>query len=179
MALKDNPVIQCILSRRSIRHYTDDPVTDEAADLMVRCAMAAPSACNCRPVHIIQVTDREKLDKLAQVHPFEKMAGRSPLTFVICAETDRSPISSLYWGDDAAAAIENLLLAAHALGYGAVWCGARLCCEGAQEKMAELRELFGVPEHIEMVAYVTVGKPKDVKEGYWDYDAAAFHKETW
>ena len=125
-----NETIQAILSRRSIRKFTSEPIKPEDLKLILAAALSGPSACNFRPVHLVVMDDRAVIDQFAEIHKFAGMAKGAPLVIAVCAETNLSTISSHYWRDDAAAAMENLLLAAHSLGYGAVWCGPRGTARG-------------------------------------------------
>ena len=115
--------IENILSRKSVRAYTPRPVEKGKVDLLVKAAMAAPTAVNKQPWAFVVVDDRKVLDKLATELPYAKMAAQAPLAIVVCGdlskalngETDR------YWMLDCSAASENLLLAAESMGLGAVW----------------------------------------------------------
>ena len=110
-----------ILTRRSIRQYTDRPVSDELVTQLLRAAMAAPSAKNQQPWHFVVVRDRELLEVIAQSTPYSGMTRAAQLAVVICAAPDERDPG--YWPQDCSAATENLLIAANALGLGAVWLG--------------------------------------------------------
>lgn len=117
-------VLDNIHSRKSVRQYTSEPVSEEQVETMLRAAMAAPSAVNFQPWRFVVVTERAKLDAMAEILPYAKMLKQSPLAIVVCGETvwmggNENP----YWQQDCAAATQNLLLAAEALGLGAVWTG--------------------------------------------------------
>ena len=100
------------------------PAGADTVELLLRAAMAAPSAVNRQPWAFVVVDDRELLRELAGALPFAKMAARAPLAVVVCGDLSRNPgASGDWWVMDASAASENLLLAAHALGLGAVWTG--------------------------------------------------------
>jgi len=109
-----------IFARRSIRQYTDESVSEEQVKTLLEAAMAAPSASDRRPWHFIVVRERATLDALAERHPYAKMLFAAPLCIVPCADP---AISDAWWVQDCSAATENLLLAATALGLGAVWVG--------------------------------------------------------
>ncbi|MBE6239831.1 MAG: nitroreductase family protein, partial [Bacteroidales bacterium] len=117
-------VLENIHSRKSVRQYTSEPVSEEQVETMLRAAMAAPSAVNFQPWRFVVVTERAELDAMAEILPYAKMLKQSPLAIVVCGETvwmggNENP----YWQQDCAAATQNLLLAAEALGLGAVWTG--------------------------------------------------------
>lgn len=116
---KDNPALEKIMTRTSIRKYQEKAVPDDAVEKLLRAAMAAPTAVNRQPWHFVVVTNAEMQ---------EQLGGRSkdaPLTIVVCGDMDKAMEGAArdYWVQDCSAATENLLLAAHALGLGAVWQG--------------------------------------------------------
>ncbi len=113
---------EAILTRRSVRAYTDQPVSEELIHKLLVAAMSAPSAGNGQPWHFGVVTERTVLNSLAELLPFGKMLQQAPLAIVVCGETKGQPFDG-YWVQDCSAATENLLLAAHALGLGGVWLG--------------------------------------------------------
>ena len=117
-----NTAIENIFARKSVRTYTPQPIEKEKVDLLVKAAMAAPTAVNKQPWAFVVVDDRKVLDKLAAELPYAKMTAQAPLAIVVCGdlskalngETDR------YWMLDCSAASENLLLAAESMGLRAV-----------------------------------------------------------
>ena len=111
--------IQTIFSRRSIRKYTDEPVSDDDIKTMLEAAMAAPSASNSQPWHFVVVMERATLDALAEARPHGKMLAQATLCIAVCGD----PGLSDYWEQDCSAATENLRVAVAALGSGAVWLG--------------------------------------------------------
>ena len=113
---------EAILTRRSVRAYTDQPVSEELIHKLLVAAMSAPSAGNGQPWHFGVITERTVLNSLAELLPFGKMLQQAPLAIVVCGETKGQPFDG-YWVQDCSAATENLLLAAHTLGLGGVWLG--------------------------------------------------------
>lgn len=114
-----------IMSRTSIRAYSDRAVTQEQIDTLLRAAMAAPTARNQQPWQLVVVTDKAQMKALSEVMPSGKMAAQAQTVVVVCGDMSRalSGEASSYWIQDCSAATENLLLAAHSMGLGAVWCG--------------------------------------------------------
>lgn len=123
-----NAVIDAIMTRSSVRSYTEQAVPREMVEAMLKAAMAAPSAKNGQPWEFVVVDKRQVLDELAGGLRFAKMLAHAPLAIVVCGRTmwekDGEFVKHPYWEHDAAAATENILLAAHALGLGAVWTAA-------------------------------------------------------
>ena len=168
------PACAGILGRRSIRRYAPRPVDDILVDTLLAAGMAAPSAGDQRPWHFVVVTDGDTLAALSCSHPYAKPLAAAPLAVVVCGdETDaRWPE---FWPQDCAAATENLLLAAHELGLGAVWIGVY----PLEERVAAVGAVLGVPEGVVPFAMVAVGHPAAHKKPAHRYDAARIHRERW
>ena len=117
-------VLENIHNRKSVRQFTTEPVSDEHIQTMLKAAMAAPSAVNYQPWRFVVITEREQLDAMAEVLPYAKMLKQAPLAIVVCGETTwfEGNVNN-YWQQDCSAATQNILLAAEALGLGAVWTG--------------------------------------------------------
>jgi len=164
-------LIQTIFARRSIRKYTHEPVSEADVKTLLEAAMAAPSASNLKPWHFIVVTERQTLDNLAEAHPHGKMLFQAPLCIGVCGD----PAASRYWAQDCSAATENLLLAATALGLGAVWLGVY----PREERVAAVRQVLGIPETIVPLNLISIGHPAEEKEPRTQYDEARVHREGW
>ncbi len=165
-------LIHTILSRRSIRSYTPQPVSKQHIQTLLEAAMAAPSASNLKPWHFVVVVDRQMLNNLAELHPFGKMLFEAPLCIAVCG--DRA-ISERYWVQDCSAATENLLLAAVALGLGAVWLGAY----PKEERITAIRTVLGIPDAIVPLNLISIGHPAEKKEPRTQYDEERVHREHW
>jgi len=165
-------MIKTIFARRSIRKYTPELVREEDVKTMLEAAMASPSASNLKPWHFIVVTDRQILDNLARVHPHGKMLLEAPLCIVVCADTT---ISSGFWVQDCSAATENLLLAATALGLGAVWLGVH----PREDRVSAIRKVLNLPETVVPLNLISIGHPAEEKEPRTQYDELRVHREQW
>lgn len=167
-----NRKLDVIFSRRSIRRYLDDPVTEQEIQSLLEAGMAAPSADNARPWHMVTVTDAGTLERLAEAHPYGKMVARAPLAIAVCGE----PSASLrYWVQDCSAATENILIAAAALGLGAVWLG----CHPNADREAAIRAVLGIPEDVGVLSLIPVGRPAEHKPARTQYDPSRHHRERW
>lgn len=151
--------IEAILTRRSIRKFRKEPVTEEMLHAILQAAMFAPSARNQQPWHFVVVTSESLKRELMNAHPYASMLGEAPLAILVCGDTtlEKSPG---YWPIDCSAATQNLLLAAHAVGLGAVWLGVH----PRQERKDAIRRIFRLPANIEPFALVAVGHPDEQKE---------------
>lgn len=164
--------LRWIFARRSIRKFYSNPVGADQIDLILQAAMAAPSAKNDRPWHFIVVQDRAKLDRLADFHPFAKMCYEAPLVIVVCADP---AISEPYWPQDCAAATQNILLAGTALGLGTVWIGVH----PRSERKGPIRQLFHIPDDMEILSIVAIGYPAGQKSPRTQFDPDRVHQERW
>lgn len=164
-------LIQTIFARRSIRKYTAEPVDEEDIETLLEAAMAAPSASNLKPWHFVVVTYRRTLDALAEAHPYGKMLFEAPLCIAVCGD----PSISNFFVQDCSAATENLLLAAVALGLGAVWLGVY----PREKRVADVRELLGIPETVVPINLISIGHPAEEKEARTQYDESRVHREHW
>lgn len=166
--------MEAILGRRSIRRYDGRPVTEDQIERILRAAMCAPSANNEQPWQFIVITDRRMLDRIPTIHPYAAMLKEAPLAVLICGDTslEKSPG---YWVVDCAAATQNLLVAAHALGLGTVWLGVY----PRQQRMDDIAALLDLPDHIKPLALVAVGHPAETKPANDRYDASRIRRDTW
>ena len=146
--------IECILTRRSIRKYTDKQVPDEIVKLLLQAAMAAPSSNNQQPWHFVVIRDRQVLNLVSTVHTFSYMLGQAALAILVC-EDPTLEISSGRGQLDCSAATMNILLSAHSLDLGAVWVGIY----PMEERINKIRELLSIPSHVIPISLVSLGYP--------------------
>jgi nitroreductase len=148
-----------LLSRRSIRKYTGEKIDEDVIMSIVKAGMYAPSANNTRPWHFIIVNDRNSLDRIMKAHPYSSMLAKASHAIVLCGD-ETLQNGPGYYPLDCSAATQNILLAAHALGYGAVWLGV----EPRIERKKAISEIFGLPPHVHPVSIVSIGIPVKVPE---------------
>ena len=163
-----------LLTRRSIRKYTDQPVSTEDIDKILTAAMLAPSARNKQPWHFVVIDDADLLRKVPQIHPNAAMAAHAPCAILVCGNAEVSTAAERL-AQDCAAATENALLAAHALGLGAVWCGIH----PMEDRESGMRILLSLPQNIVPFALVVLGHPAEEKEQPERYDARRVHRNGW
>lgn len=149
-------VLEAILDRRSIRRFTAEDVSREAEQVLLRSAMYAPSAGNQRPWHFVVLRARHLLDAIQTFHPYAGMLREAPLAVLVCADLALETHPG-YWMVDCAASTENLLLAAHGLGLGAVWLGVF----PREERMDGMTRLLSLPQSVRPFALVAVGHPAE------------------
>lgn len=156
---EEKAVLDNIATRTSIRDYEARPVEKEKIENMLRAAMAAPTAMNRQPWHFIVIDKRATLDRLAELCPNAKMLKKAPLAIVVCGDMDKAIEGDGrdFWIQDASAATENLLLAAHAMGLGAVWTGAY----PSEERCKDIEGVFDLPDNIIPLNIVAIGYPAE------------------
>lgn len=145
-----------IVTRRSIRQFEDKPVPAEMVEKLLRAAMMAPSAGNQQPWEFIVLTERALLDEMPNLHPYCQMIRQTPVAVLVCGNTQREKYPG-YWPQDCSAAIMNLLLAAHALGLGAVWTGIF----PRDERIEPFKKRFNLPAHVMPLALIPIGWPAE------------------
>ena len=136
--------------------------------------MAAPSAGNQQPWHFIVLDDRELLDAIPEYHPYASALKRAPVAVVVCGDT-RAEKHAGYWVQDCCAAIQNLLLATHAKGLGAVWLGVH----PREDRERATRKLLDIPEEVVPLAVIAMGHPAEDKGREDRYDASRVHRNGW
>lgn len=157
--VNDSGAYQTILSRTSVRAYTDQKVEKDKIEKLLRAAMAAPTAVNKQPWHFVVIEDKHVLEQIAEEIPTAKMAARAPLAITVCGDMEKAQDGEArgFWVQDASAATENLLLAAHAMGLGAVWTGVY----PIKDKVDATRALLKLPETIVPLGTIVIGYPKE------------------
>lgn len=166
--------MDAIFCRRSIRKYTSQPVPDTLVTQLLRAAMAAPSAGNQQPWQFVVITDRELLNKIPTVHAHAQMCKDAPLAILVCLDQCLEKIEGM-GVQDLSAATENLLVAACALGLGAVWLGVH----PREERVRGLRALLGLPEHVVPFSLAAIGYAAEQKPPAERYDASRVHHNGW
>ena len=167
-------MLDAIFTRRSIRKYTDRTVPDEMVSRLLKAAMAAPSAGNGQAWQFIVIRDRALLDAIPKFHPYSAMLKYASVAILICGDLTLEKIKG-YWVQDCSAATQNLLLAATAAGLGAVWTGVY----PMEDRVAGMRQLLDLPEHVIPLSLVPVGFPAEQPGRADRFDQARIHHDRW
>ena len=169
-------VINNIMTRTSIRQFTSQPVSKDTLENLVKAGMAAPSAVNKQPWAFIVITDRAMLDSLNAI------AGRFNLktataAIAVCGDLSKAleGEGQAYWVQDCSAATENILLAAHAYGLGAVWCGVY----PNPEVQPDVTKTLGLPENIIPLNIIALGYPDETPQPKDKFNASNIHYQKW
>lgn len=164
--------IENMLNRKSVRVYSDKKIEQGKIDTILKCAMAAPSAMNKQPWELLIVTDKEKLEKIAEIAPNASYAKNSQVTIIVCGNKS---ISDKFWEQDCCAVTENILLAAEALDLGAVWCAVY----PLDEKVSDIKKFFNLPENIIPLNIIPIGYPYVKEEPKRKYNIKKIHNNSW
>ncbi|MBS1369550.1 MAG: 4Fe-4S binding protein [Lentisphaeria bacterium] len=175
--MKSNDVLSVIHSRKSVRAYTKEPVTLPELETLVRAGFAAPTGGNAQPWAFLIVTDRARLDALAEVMPYGKMLKNAPAAIVVCGVSSefRTGESSGMWVQDCSAATENILLAAEGTGLGAVWLGVY----PYKERTAGVAKILGIPPEIVPFSIVSVGRPAGAEKPKDKFKPERIRFQSW
>jgi nitroreductase len=142
----DMDALEAIRKRRSVRKFTGDPILKKDLEIIVDAGRLAASGSNKQPWEFIVVTKSEMINRLSVAASWMDRAGA-----IIAVVMDPS---SRWWVEDGSAAIENILIASTALGYGSCWLeGNTLPIED------ELKEMLGVPEEKRLLSLIPIGVP--------------------
>jgi nitroreductase len=165
--------IEAIMGRRSVRRYTDKKISDETITKLLKAAMNAPSAHNKQPWHFIVVNDKETMLKIPEYHQYSKMLENASHAIVVLGDNNIQDTD--FWIHDTSAATENILLAAHAIGLGAVWLGVH-----PHETLIEgTKKLFNIPDHVTPLCIISLGYPEEAKSPRENYNPERVHKNKW
>lgn len=168
---KSKAILENIAERKSVRKYLNKSVEEDKIDAMVKAGMAAPSGMDRRPWEFVVVTDRAALDSMAAKLPYAKMLTAAPLAIVVCGDTTLSS----YWFLDCSAATQNVLLAAEALGLGAVWTAAY----PYEDRIDVVRQNTGLPEHIVPLCVIPIGYPDGPQKAKDKFDEKRVHRNKY
>ena len=166
--------IHAIHTRRSTRKFKSTPVEERAVEEILAAAMMAPSAGNEQPWHFIIVKNPATLKALSQDHLYAACVEKAPLAILVCGDLTADRYQG-FWVQDCAAATLNALTAAHALGLASAWIGIY----PRPQRLADMRSVLALPEHIRPFALLPVGYPDETKAMEVRFDPARIHHEQW
>jgi len=174
---------QGLLTRRSVRQFdTTKKVSKQDIEEIIRAACYAPSAHNKQPWEFLVLEDLSIMDKVREFQPWTSFAKNASCVIIVCGNTDiafHSRENEPYWNIsdvDCSLAAQNLLLACHAKGLGACFCGAAPIVS----IIDGLKKLFHLPENIRPVAIIPIGYPLETPKQPQDrYIPSKVHYEKW
>lgn len=169
-------VLDALKTRRSVRSFTSEPVSDKDLRTMLEAAMLAPSAANEQPWEFVVFRDTDTLDQIPQINHYAASARNAPMAILVCLNTEKEKEKGMGILDTAICA-ENLMLAAHGLGLGSVFTGIY----PIKERIEGYQKLAGLPESVIPIGLVVVGHPaENTSKPVPDrYNEASVHMEKW
>jgi len=169
-------VLHTIMTRVSVRAFTGEKITDEQIETLLRSGMSAPTAMNRQPWAFMVVTDEAQLDSLGRAFPFSHCDAQPACAIIVCGDMTKTIEGQArdFWVQDVSAATENILLAAHAMGLGAVWTGLY-----PTDRYKQVQQMFGMPEGIVPLCIIPIGVPAEQPEVKQKYDAEKVHFNCW
>ena len=170
--------ITAILTRRSIRDYTPHPVPEATIKLLLEAGLSAPSAFDEKSTEFVVINDRKILDQIHSFNPNPKtfQLKKATVAILVCgnqAKEIREKGKGL-WMLDGAVASENILIAANAMGLGAVWTAIY----PYQDRVAKVQKLLNLPEQVIPLNIIPIGYPAERKMPH-PYDASRVHTNHW
>ena len=172
-----NNTLEVIHQRKSVRNYTDAKVSKEQLEVLAKAGMAAPTAVYKQPWAFITIDDRETLDSLGANLPYAKMLKKANAAIVVCGDLNKAleAWEQEFWIQDCSAATQNILLAAESMGLGAVWTAAY----PAKDRMATVRNILELPEHIIPLNVIPVGYPTGIEKPKDKWKPENLHWNKW
>lgn len=167
-------VFEAIISRRSIRRYSGEKISDNIVENLLKAAMYAPSAVNRQPWHFVVFRDRSTMHAITEIHRNAIMLQQADAAILVCWDETQQHDKG-YGQVDCAAATQNILLAAHGFGLGAVWVGIY----PRENRMVSMSELFNLPGNIKPFSIISLGWPSEKKETPDRFDRLKIHYEKW
>ncbi len=170
-----NDMIKTMISRKSIRRFSDKRVEKQDIKGILEAAMNAPSACNQQIWQFVVIDDAAILETLSQMHSGISFLKNAPLAILVCGEPEAA-VLDYFWEDDCAAATQNILLAVHALGLGATWSGVN---RKAPDMVAFIQSTAGIPTKYVPFSIIIIGHPDEERRNQDRYQAAKVRYNGW
>ena len=160
-----------IFKRRSVRRFQEKEIEPEKIEMLLKAAMAAPTAMNYQPWEFVVITEKERIEKVKAALTFAK--SNAPLVICVCGNLVglRQLVKERFWVQDCSAATENILLAATALGMGSVWCGVH----PISVYVKRISEILELPSGVIPLNALFIGYPAEEKESRTQYNPDKVH----
>ena len=166
--------MKAVLTRRSVRKYTKEKISEKTISELLNAAVSAPSAGNEQPWHFVIIDRREILDKIPDFHPYAKMLLEVQIGILICGDLNLEK-SRGYWILDCSAATQNLLISARALGLGACWLGIY----PREVRITKIKEMLKLPDNIIPFSLISIGYTTEKQNTVDRLDEYRIHKNKW
>ena len=159
-----------IFKRQSIRKYTDEKVSDEIIENLLKAGMQAPSSCNAQPWEFVVVSEPEDKRAISKMHRFAKPAENASHLIITIGNLNEAKVIGMI-EQDLGACCENILLQATWEGLGAVWLGFH----PIEDRSLKLKEYLNIPDYCIPFAVICIGNPLDEGKTTLRYDESKVH----
>jgi len=166
--------MEAILTRRSVRKYIKNEISENTIKELIEAGMNAPSAGNEQPWHFILINDPSILEKVPTFHNHAKMLKDASIAILVCGDLNLEKHEGM-WIQDCSAATENILLAVRAKKLGAVWLGIY----PREKRIKGMRKLLDIPENVMPFSLISLGYPDEEQKKVNRYDKSRIHYNKW
>lgn len=175
----DMDAVTCLRTRRSVRKFTGEAIAPDLIREMIAAGTSAPSAGNQQPWQFVVIDDAEKKTAISKAYNGVAFAGSASACILVCFDPSKDKFKDGpgggYWVQDLAACSQNILLAAHALGFGGVWTGVF----PREDRAKALREIAKLPPEIIPFSLLVIGRPAERPEPADRFEESRIHKNNW
>jgi len=166
--------IEAILTRRSVRKYSNKAISDKIIKELIEAGTSAPSAGDQQPWHFIIINNRKLLNKIPEFHPHAKMIMDAQKAILVCGDLELETHTG-FWIQDCSAATENILIAARAKGLGSCWLGVY----PREKRINGLRNLLKIPKNVIPFSLISLGYPAIEQNRLDRYNSKRIHRNKW
>ena len=172
-----NPTLETIFNRTSIRSYSDQKVEKDQIMTLLKAGMSAPSAVNKQPWEFIVIDDKDLMGKISDEFKNAGMVKKASCAIIVCGDMNLTLGGDVqeFWVQDCSAATQNILLAAHSMGLGAVWCGVY----PNSERVEALKNLLSLPDNIIPLNIIPIGVREKEQEPKDKWKEDRIHWNKW
>lgn len=165
--------IKALMTRRSIRTWTDEPVAAEERKIILEAAMNAPSAADARPWHFVTIDDPAVIARFTGMGGTEMLA-ESTFMVLVCGDVSKEVYPG-FWPQDCSCAAQNMQLAAHDIGIGCVW----IAVYPLEDRVELCRKVLDIPQAVVPFALLAMGIPNEVVAPEYRYEEERLHHNGW